>query len=68
MNKAHGFTWYPFSLWFNLGWYPGDPFKLFDVTIGEIDRNFKSDEIDHLTLFSLQVIYFTFAFGWCKAG
>jgi hypothetical protein len=56
------------SLWINLGWFPGDPLKLIDVSLGEIDFDYKTNKVDHVTLFSFQVVYFSLCFGWRKAG
>ena len=47
--------------WINIGWFPGDIFKLFDITIGEI-----WDVKEGITLFSLQIAYFTIALGLNK--
>lgn len=52
--------------WLNLGWYPADPFNLFLIQIGECLQDFKTKKIDFVTLFSLQVTFFSFCFGWKK--
>ena len=66
MNKSHGLNLHLGSLWLNLGWYPGDPFKFFDFTLGEIERDLKTNDMDYIVVFSLQMAYFTLAAGWHK--
>lgn len=63
MSKA--LSLYVWSLWLNIGWFPGDPFKAFCLTFGETDHGYSGD-IDFVTLLSIQVIYFTFGLGWRK--
>ena len=51
-------------LWFNAGWYPGDPFQLFCLAILETTSSYCSGKVDHVIVFSIQVIKFAIAFGW----
>lgn len=66
MNKAHGINLYPFSMWLNFGWYPGDPFELFRLTILEANKDYKGEKIDFVTIFSVKITHLLFAFGWHK--
>ena len=52
------------NVWVNLGWYPGDPFKVISVTIGETMEAYPSGKIDQVTFFNFQFLHFVFAFGW----
>lgn len=51
----------------DIGWYPGNPFKLFCVTLGEPQTNY-NDKIDYLSFVTLQVVYFIVDFYWQKQG
>ena len=52
------------NVWVNLGWYPGDPFKVISVTVGETSEAYPSRKVDHVTFLNIQFLYFVFAFGW----
>lgn len=52
------------SLWLNLGWYYGEPFKVISVTIGETSEAYPSGKVDQVTFFNFQFLHFVFAFGW----
>lgn len=55
------------QLGLEIGWYWGNPFKLFCVTIGEPQTSY-TDDIDYLSFFALQVAYFIVDFYWQKQG
>ena len=50
------------KFWLNFGWYPGDPFKLLSLTIGEASE-FRG-KVDFISIFDLQLLgYLSLAFG-----
>ena len=63
-KKQKSLNLYAERLWMNLGWYKGDPFKLFCVTIWETGHSYDFKRVDHITVLSFQTLYFVFAFGW----
>lgn len=48
-----------YRLWFEAGWYRGNPFKLFCIDLVEVDK-------DWVSILSLQVALFSIAFGVSK--
>ena len=63
LNKAHGININMRWFWMNLGWYPGNPFAILSLSVLEVDKGLY-DDIDFVQIFSVQVLYFCFAFGW----
>lgn len=57
-------NWHYKKIWLNIGWFHGDPFKVFSVTIGETMEAYNSRKIDQITFFNFQFLYFVFAVGW----
>lgn len=50
--------------WLNLGWYPGDPFRVIGLNIGETQEAYPSRKVDHVTFLHIQFLYCVLAFGW----
>jgi hypothetical protein len=61
---SHAINCYCGWFWLNCGWFPGDPFKLFCITLGEALEAYNSPKFDQITFLAIQVAYFTLAFGW----
>ena len=49
------------GFWFNIGWYPGEPFKLFELVVGEVDM-FEGN-VNLVAVFLIQVAKFVVGFG-----
>lgn len=54
------------NLFVNVGWFSGEPFALFKLTIGQVTEGYP-DGIDCITLFDIQVTKIAFCVGWSKA-
>jgi hypothetical protein len=50
------------KFWVNLGWFRGEPFALFSITLLAIEK-YETVTVDILRM---QVAYLMFAFGFCK--
>ena len=57
-------NWYFAWFWLNCGWFPGEPFKLFCLSIGEALETYTNSKFDQIIFFSIQITYFALAFGW----
>jgi len=55
-------NWHVYNFWLNIGWYSGDPFRVFSVSIFETLEDCYG-KVDHLTIFDITVLHFTIAFG-----
>lgn len=62
MKKSINLHFYWF--WLSCGWFPGDTFKAFCFTFGETIDDYHGKKLDQVTFLSIQIAYFTFAFGW----
>ena len=49
--------------WLSLGWFSGEPFVLFLLLVGEF---IGYPKIDMVTIFSIQVLKLSLAFGWMR--
>ena len=61
MNEAK--QWIKDSLWLNCGWYSGNEFCLFQITVFNTIEDGEGGFI-HITIFSVQFLKFYFGFGW----
>jgi len=53
-----------FHLWLNFGWYSGNEWFLLNIMLFNCSQDYPSKRIDHVTVFSVQVLKLLFAFGW----
>jgi hypothetical protein len=52
-----------FKPWLNAGWYWGEEFKLFEVSLFQCLADFSTGKIDQVTFFHIQVAKLMLAFG-----
>jgi hypothetical protein len=51
------------GFWLDLGWYPGETFRILRVTIGEVEE-VCARKADFIIFFHLQIWHFIFSVGW----
>jgi len=54
------------GFWFDMGWFPGNPFKLLNLVVGDVDVS--KGHIDFVTIFMVQIAKFEIGFGISGLG